>query len=182
MVLLVFHYHSQIVSYFHLKNDLHSKDVWTHLTGRRGGCQQDGSSSPSSVLPTSRHLESLQRGSDSLVRSCQKNNHPQIQNLKYPSKSSSVLPNRPFRTFAMSSSPPGVTCYICISFVALPNLIQPKKPEKSVKQSVQRMKSIFQLNCYGRIGLPDTSWGDDLIRRRCILNFLFWATATSKQV
>ena len=210
MVYLVFHYHSQIVSYFHLKNHLHSKDVWTDLTARRGGCQQDGSSSPSSVLPTSRHLESLQQGSKgkSKITSKKLQNlppsfHPAvIQNLcnevqlhlfvaakkiiNHKSKITKTLQNRPpsspFRTFAMSPSPPRVTCYICISFVALPNLIHPKKPKKIFKQSVQRMKSIFQLNCYGRIGLPDTSWGDDLIRRRCILNFLFWATATSKQV
>ena len=82
MVYLVFHYHSQIVSYFHLKNHLHSKDVWTDLTARRGGCQQDGSSSPSSVLPTSRHLEPLQQGSKGKSKITRKKT----------SKSSSVLP------------------------------------------------------------------------------------------
>ena len=36
-----------------------------------------------------------------------------------------------------------------------------------------RSKSIFQLNCYGPIGLPDTSWRDDLIRPGAVFSISY---------
>ena len=51
-----------------------------------------------------------------------------------------------------------------------------------------RSKSIFQLNCYGPIGLPDTSWRDDLIRPGAVFSISYfgptsypdqWSTANT---
>ena len=170
MVYLVFHDHSQIVSYFHLKNHLHSKDVWTDLTARRGGCQQDGSSSPSSVLPTSRYLESLQQGSKGKSKitskklqnlppsfhpaviqnlcnevqlhffvAAKKNNQPQIQNHKNPSKSSSVLPIQ-----NLCNEPKSSTCHLL--HLHLVRCAAKFDPTQKAKEDLQAICSEDEIN------------------------------------